>query len=98
MMSFGKIEITTEKEEIIPGKKGEVYVGMEHVDNYQKARSVKVGIGAMYGDKPQQPPKEGTPGSVPVDNGTKDPNGNSNGGLDPRPSDNPGDNGNNQNP
>lgn len=74
MLSFGKIELTVEKEEKIPAKKGNIYVGMEHIDNYQRARSVKVGVGTMYGDKPAPQPKQpeyenGNPVSNPGDSG-----------------------------
>lgn len=52
---------------------------METTENYQKANSINVGVGAMYGNKPkkqeqpEQPPEEwenGTPESEPGDDVT----------------------------
>lgn len=76
----------------------DIYVGMENTENYQNARSVNLGVGTMYGNKPQQPttpetPTPGNPGSNPVDNAT-----NVDGNVNVNPSHNPGDNRNNQNP
>jgi hypothetical protein len=77
---------------ITEGKPADIYVGMEFTENYQNARTTNIGIGTMYGNKPNQPLKPGTGHSNPVDNAGPG------GSVDTHPSDNPGDNGNNNAP
>lgn len=44
-------------------KAADIYVGIEHTDNYQKSHSINIGVGAAYGNKPK--PKKTTPPSPP---------------------------------
>lgn len=74
VMTFGELKMNYTKVTIVEETKGDLYVGMDHIDTYQRARSMKIGVGGLAGliPKRQQPPafENGTPVSNPGDDGT----------------------------